>query len=98
MNFLKSNNNIVATINSTLNAPSTSNAYIVYIVLIIVIITVSIVTIYLTRTYILLFANKTIMNTKDFFSKVWTSLKKDSQNNQTNQSQNNANQSEPQYP
>ena len=84
MNFLKSNNNIAATINSTLNAPPTSNAYIVYIVLIIV----SIITIYLTRTYILLFANKTIMNTKDFFSKVWTSLKKDTQINQTNQSQN----------
>lgn len=84
MNFLKSNNNIAATINSTLNAPPTSNAYIVYIVLIIV----SIITIYLTRTYILLFANKTIMNTKEFISKVWTSLKKDTQINQTNQSQN----------
>lgn len=82
MNFLKTNNSFSATINSSLNAPSTSNAYMIYVVLIIVLVIVIIATIYFTKDSILMFVNKIIMNTKEFISKVETIFKKDNETNQ----------------
>jgi hypothetical protein len=76
MNFLKTNNSFSATVNSTLNAPSISNAYMIYVVLIIVLVIVIIVTIYFTKDSILMFVNKIIMNTKEFISKLETFFKK----------------------
>lgn len=78
MNFIKSANNITATVNSTLNAPSTSNAWMLYIILLIAITII----LYFTKDSILFFMNKTIINTKEFISKVIASFKKDNKLNQ----------------
>ncbi len=73
MNFLKSNNNIAATINSTLNAPPTSNAWIIYILLLFIVVIV----IYYIKDNIVNFLGKIFINTKEFVSKVVNLYKKE---------------------
>jgi hypothetical protein len=73
MNFLKPNNNIAATINSTLNVPPTSNAWMIYILVIFIVVIV----IYYIKDNIVNFLGKIFINTKEFVSKIINLYKKD---------------------